>query len=68
MGQILWRPEYNGDVLLNLDRSSIQASGFVTPPANGAHSSRKKRVRAAHELYSQHLAELSDGGADLYGF
>ena len=68
MRQILWRPEFNRDVLLSLDRSSVQESGLVTPPANGAHCSGKKRDRAFHELYIQHLAELSDGGADLYGF
>src|ERR1700686_784090 len=66
--QILWRPEFNRDVLLNLDRPFVQESGPVTPQANGAHRGRKKRCRAAHELYIQHLAELSDGGADLYGF
>src|ERR1700739_3617033 len=68
MRQMLWRPEFNRDVLLSLNRSSVQESGLVTPPANGAHCSRKKRDRAAHKLYIQHLAELSDGGADLYGF
>src|SRR5713226_785279 len=66
--QVLWRPECNGDVLLSLDRPSVQEGGLVTPQANGAHCSRKKRDRAAHVLYIQHLAELSDGGADLYGF
>jgi len=66
--QMLWRPEFNGDVLLSLDRPSVQESGLVTPQANGAHCGRKKRDRAAHVLYIQHLAELSDGGADLYGF
>jgi hypothetical protein len=66
--QILWRLEFNRDVLLNLDRPFVQEGGPVTPLANGAHGSRKKRVRAAHQLYIQHLAELPDGGADLYGF
>src|ERR1700686_2841737 len=66
--QILWRPEFNRDVLLGLDRPFVQESGLVTPQANGANCSGKKRDRAAHELYIQHLAELSDGGADLYGF
>jgi hypothetical protein len=65
---MVWRPEFNGDVLLSLDRSSVQESGLVAPQANGAHCSRKKRDRAAHVLYIQHLAELSDGGADLDGF
>jgi len=64
----LWRPELNSDVLLSLDRPLVYKSGLVTPQANGAHSSRKKRERAAHAFYVQHLAELSDGGADLYGF
>ena len=68
MRQVPWRPEFNRDVLLSLDRSSVQESGHVTPPANGARCSRKKRDRTAHELYIQHLTELSDGGADLYGF
>jgi len=63
-----WGPEFNRDVLLSLDRPVVQESGLVTPQANGAHCSRKKRDRAAHELYIQYLAELSDGGADLYGF
>jgi hypothetical protein len=66
--QILWRQEFNRDVLLSLDRPFVQESGLVMPQANGARCSRKKRDRAAHELYIQHLAELSDGGADLYGF
>jgi hypothetical protein len=66
--QILWGPEFNRDILLNLDRPFVQESGPVTPQANGAHCGRKKRDRAAHELYIQYLAELSDGGADLYGF
>src|ERR1700730_1294774 len=66
--QILWRPEFNRDVLLSLDRPLVQERGAVTPLANGAHGSRKKRDRAAHELYIQHLAELSDGGADPNGF
>ncbi len=66
--QILWRPEFNRDVLLSLDRPFVQERGLVTPQANGAHGSRKKRDRAAYELYLQHLAELSDGGADRYGF
>src|SRR6266404_2014419 len=65
--QMLWRPEFNGDVLLSLDRPAVQESGLVTPQANGAHGSRKKRGRAAHVPYIQHLAELSDGSADLYG-
>ena len=66
--QMPWWPECNGDVLLSLDRPAVQESGVVTPQANGAHCSRKKRSRAAHVLYIQHLAEFSDGGADLYGF
>jgi hypothetical protein len=66
--QMLWRAEFNGDVLLGLDRLTVQKSWFVTPQANGAHCSRKKRARATHVLYIQHLAVLSDGGADLYGF
>src|ERR1700741_2118574 len=68
MRQMLWRPEFNRDVLLSLNRSSVQESGLVAPLANGAHCSRKKRGRAAQALYIQYLAELSDGGADLYGF
>src|ERR1700722_8464346 len=66
--QIRWRQEFNRDVLLSLDRPFVQESGLVTPQAKGAHSSRKKSDRAAHKLYIQHLAELSDSGADLYGF
>ena len=66
--QILWRPEFNRDVLLRFDRPLIQERGPVTPLADGAHRRRKKRTRATHELYVQHLPELSDGGADLYGF
>src|ERR1700676_4096428 len=66
--RMLGRPEFNGDVPLRLDRPAVQEGGLVTPLANGAHGSRKKRCRAAHVLYIQHLAELSDGGADLYGF
>ena len=46
--QILWRLEFNRDVLLNLDRPFVQEGGPVTPLANGAHGSRKKRFRAAH--------------------
>ena len=66
--QTPWRLEFNGDFLLSLHRSSVQESGLETPPANGAYCSRKKRDRAAHVLYIQDLAELPDGGADLYGF
>ena len=66
--ETLWRPEFNGDVLLSLDRPAVQESGLVTPQANGAHCSRKKRDRAAHVLYIQYLAQLSDGRADLYRF
>src|SRR6266849_7811894 len=66
--QMPWRPEFNRDVLLSLDRPFVQESGLVTPQTNGAHCSRKKRERATHVLYIQHLAELPDGGADLYGF
>jgi hypothetical protein len=66
--QILWRQEFDGDVLLSLDRPVVHESGLVTPQANSAHCGRKKRDRAAHELYIQHLAERSDSGADLYGF
>ena len=66
--QILWLAESNRHVLLNFDRPIVQEGGLVTPQTNGAHCSGKKRVRAAHGFYVQHLAELSDGGADLYGF
>ena len=66
--QILWRSEFNRDVLLSLDRPFVQESGLVTPQANGAHCGRKKGGRAAHELYILHLAEHSDGGAHLYRF
>jgi hypothetical protein len=38
------------------------------PQANGADCSRQKRERTAHAFYVQDLAELSDRGADLYGF
>src|SRR5690242_7842795 len=65
---MLWRPEFNGDVLLSLDRPSAQERGLVTPQANGAHCSRKKGDRAAQVLYSQHLAKLSDRVSNLYGF
>src|SRR6202021_3033342 len=68
MRKILWRLEFNRDVLLRLDRPFVQESGLVAPLAHGAHSSRKKRGRAAQALYIQYLAELADGGADLYGF
>src|SRR5580704_8673083 len=68
MRQILWWLEFNRDVLLGLNRFIVQESGLVAPLANGAHCSRKKRGRAAQALYIQHLAELSDAGADLYGF
>ena len=30
MQQILWRPEFNRDVLLSLDRPFVQESGLVT--------------------------------------
>ena len=63
--QILWRQEFNRDVLLSLDRLVVHESGLVAPQSNGARCSREKRDRAAHELYIQHLAERSDGGADL---
>ena len=66
--KILWRAKFDGDVLLSLDWLFVQESGLVTPQANSAPGRRKKRGRAAHELYIQHLAEFSDGGADLYGF
>src|SRR6202035_1490683 len=66
--QTPWRAEFNRDFLLSLDRSSVQESGLETPLANRAYCSRKKRDRAAHVLYIQDLAELSDGGEDLYGF
>ena len=68
MRKILWRLEFNRDVLLSLDRPFVQESGLVAPLPNGAYCSRKKRGRAAQALYIQYLAELSDGGADLYGF
>jgi hypothetical protein len=61
-------PEFNRDVLLGLDGPFVQESGLVTPHANGAHRSRKKRDRAAHGRDVHHLAVLSDCGADLYGF
>ena len=66
--QILWRPEFNRDVLLNLDRPFVQESGPETPQANGVQRSGKKKDRAAYKLYIQHLAKLPDGGADLDGF
>lgn len=66
--QILWRLEFNRDVLLNLDRPFVQESGLETPQANGVHRSRKKKGRAAYKLYIQHLAKLPDRGADLDGF
>src|SRR5580704_6714714 len=66
--QILRRPEFNRDVLLNLDRPFVQESRPVTPQANGAHCGRKKRNRSAHELYILHVAGLSDRGSDLYRF
>src|ERR1700751_4935232 len=68
MRKILWRLEFNRDVLLSLDRPFVQESGLVGPLANRVHCSRKKRGRAAQALYIQYLAELSDGGADLYSF
>src|ERR1700740_2580913 len=68
MRQILWRLEFNRDVLSGLNRLIVQEVWVVTPLGNGAHCSRKKRGRAAQALYIQYLAELSDGGADLYGF
>src|ERR1700722_19802768 len=68
MRKILWRLEFNRDVLLRLDRPFVQESGLVAPLPNGAYCSRKKRGRAAQALYIQYLAELADGGADLYGF
>src|SRR5271155_4220391 len=40
--QMLWPAEFNGDILLRLDRPSIQESRLVTPLANGAHCRRKK--------------------------
>src|SRR5271166_2122074 len=66
--QILWGPEFNRDVLLNLDGSFVHESGLVTPQAKSARCSRKKTGRTAHEPYILHLPELSDGDADLYGF
>src|SRR5579864_7110555 len=68
MRKMLGRLEFNRDVLLSLDRPFVQESGFVAPLANGSRCSRKKRPRAAQELYIQNLAELSNDGADLYGF
>ena len=64
--RILWRPEFNRDVLLGLNRPFVQQSGCVTPLANGSLCARKKRERAAQEPYLQHLAELPDSGADPY--
>ena len=65
---MLRRPEFNSDVQLSSDRPSVHESGVVTPLANGAYCSRKERGRPAHVLDIEHLAELSDSGADLYGF
>lgn len=66
--QILRRAEFNGDVLLNRDGPFVQESGLVTPQANGVHRSGKKGSRAAQELDIQHLAQLSDRGADPNDF
>ena len=65
---MLQRPEFDGDVLLGLHRHLVHKSGLVTPQANCADGSRKKRERAADAFYIQHLAEFSNGGADLHGF
>src|SRR5271156_1304913 len=65
--QTLSRPEFNGHVLLRLHRPSVQQRRLITPLANRAHRRWKKSGRAAHSFYIQHLAELSDGGANLYG-
>jgi hypothetical protein len=61
-------PELDGDILLNFDGPIIQQSWFVTPQPKSAHCSRKQRERAAYTFNVHHLAELSDGSADLYGF
>jgi len=66
--QTLGRPKFNGHVLLRLHRPPIQERGLVMPLSNRTHRRGKKRARAAHALYIQHLAELSNGGADLHGF
>src|ERR1700721_1143868 len=68
MRKILWRLEFNRDVLLSLDRTFVQESGLVAPLPNGAYCMRKKRGRAAQALYIKALADLSDGAAALYGF
>jgi hypothetical protein len=60
--------EFNRDVLLSFDGPFVQESGLITPHANGVHGSGKKRNRAGHGRDVHHLAELSDGGTDLYGF
>ena len=66
--RMLQRPEFDGDVLLGLHRHLVHKSGLVTPQANCADGSGKKRERAADAFYIQHLAEFSNGGADLHGF
>jgi hypothetical protein len=65
---MLWRPKFDGDVLLSLDRPIVQESRLVAPEANGADRGGKKRERPAHAFYVQNLAELSDGRTDLYRF
>src|SRR5215469_6314384 len=64
---VLRRPEFNGDVLLSLNRPSFQQRGRVTPLANSVLCGRKKSSGAAQELYVLHLAKLPYRGSDPYG-
>jgi len=65
---MLWGAEFNRDVLLSSDRSSVQKSRLVTPLSNRALCRGNKRSRTAQKSYIHYLAELPDRHADLHSF
>src|SRR5580658_2617081 len=60
--QLVWEPEYEPDIVMDLNATSIEKSWTIAPLTNGNYGSFDEQRRPAHRFEAQHLPVVADHG------
>jgi hypothetical protein len=60
--QLVWEPEYEPDIVMDLNAMSIEKSWTTAPLTNGNYGSFNKQRRPAHRFEAQDLPVVADHG------
>ena len=58
--QLVWEPEYEPDIRLDLNATSIEKSRTIAPLTNGNYGSFDEQRRPTHRFEAQDVAIVAD--------